>query len=351
MTLPVLACLLGLVFSWRGLPSTPQAAPPPDKVDEYIESQMRARRIPGLALLVVRDGRIVKAKGYGFANVEHRVPVKPETVFQSGSMGKQFTAAAVMMLAEEHTEDQLLKKAMAIPLAFRPGEKWQYSNMGYVTLGIVIGQVTGKFYGDDVGKLLAARSLQAMWTPVTLNDGKPNAAGYGFGWRVGEVRGHRVIEHAGAWQGFTSNISRYVDDRLTVAALANLAGVPCDRISHEVAGLYDESLQPPRERPIPDKEPRIAAMLTALLQAVAAGTADKTLFTPDLQRELFPDAIREFAGELAAWGRQTSIALLHRGDEDGIRLYRYRVVFEKESLVIELRLNAADKIAGMRVLR
>ena len=123
------------------------------------------------------------------------MPVKPETVFQSGSMGKQFTATAVMMLVEEgklslddnitkyftdapaawqkitvrhllthtagttdyprdfdfrrdYTEAELFKRAEEIPLAFQPGEKWSYSNLGYVVLGILIHQVSGKFYGD-----------------------------------------------------------------------------------------------------------------------------------------------------------------------------------------------------------
>src|SRR5258708_3843847 len=62
---------------------------------------METQRIPGLSIAVVRKGEIVKAKGYGFANVELNVPAKPETVYQSGSMGKQFTATAVMMLVEE----------------------------------------------------------------------------------------------------------------------------------------------------------------------------------------------------------------------------------------------------------
>ena len=71
------------------------------KIDEFINAEMQRQKIPGVSLAVVRDGRIIYAKGYGYANVEHQVPVKPETIFQSGSVGKQFTAMAVMMLAEE----------------------------------------------------------------------------------------------------------------------------------------------------------------------------------------------------------------------------------------------------------
>src|SRR5213076_2240971 len=73
----------------------------PDPVDAYVQAEMQKRHIPGLALLVIRDGKAIKQQGYGLSNVELQVPVKPETVFQSGSVGKQFTATAVMMLVED----------------------------------------------------------------------------------------------------------------------------------------------------------------------------------------------------------------------------------------------------------
>ena len=165
------------------------------KVDDYIKAEMQKQKIPGVSLAVVKDGKPIIVKGYGFANLEHQVAVKPETIFQSGSVGKQFTATAVMMLVEEgkigldekigkylgevpeswanitvrhllshtggmtdypqdfdfrrdYTEDEVLKRAKEVPVAFKPGEKWQYSNLGYVTLGIIISKVTGKFYGE-----------------------------------------------------------------------------------------------------------------------------------------------------------------------------------------------------------
>lgn len=165
------------------------------KVDDFIKAEMSKQKIPGVSLAVVKDGKPLIVKGYGFANLEHQVPVKPETIFQSGSVGKQFTAFAVMLLIDQgkialdekigkylgevpqawsnitvrhllshtggmtdypqdfdfrkdYTEDALLKRGKEIPLAFQPGEKWQYSNLGYVTLGIIIHKVSGKFYGD-----------------------------------------------------------------------------------------------------------------------------------------------------------------------------------------------------------
>src|SRR5262245_18661176 len=72
-----------------------------ESADEFIKTEMRDQRIPGLSVAVVKNGAVVLAKGYGFANLELNVPAKPETIFQSGSVGKQFTATLVMMLVEE----------------------------------------------------------------------------------------------------------------------------------------------------------------------------------------------------------------------------------------------------------
>jgi CubicO group peptidase (beta-lactamase class C family) len=195
-------------------------------VREYVKAEMTRQHIPGLSLLVVKDGKTVMAQGFGLANVELQVPVKPETVFQSGSIGKQFTATAVMMLLEEgkiglddpltkyfpdapaawkeikvrnvlsHTagmgdypesfdyrkdwsEAEELKLIESIPLAYAPGTKWRYSNFGYVTLGFLIHRVTSEFYGDFL--------QQRIFQPLGMNatriiseaDIVPNrAAGY-----------------------------------------------------------------------------------------------------------------------------------------------------------------------------
>lgn len=169
-------------------------------VDEFVNSELRAQHIPGVALAVVRGGKIIKTAGYGMANVELSVPAKPESIFQTGSVGKQFTATAVMMLVEEgklglddkiseyfpdsppawknisvrhllthtsgipdytsekaggavnmrtdYTEEELVKKIAGLPLDFQPGEKWSYSNSGYLILGVLIHHLSGEFYGD-----------------------------------------------------------------------------------------------------------------------------------------------------------------------------------------------------------
>ncbi len=170
----------------------------PDAVDTLVVRAMRARRIPGLALAVVEDGRIAYAKGYGTGNLETDSPVTPTSVFEIASITKPFTAAAVMMLVEEgkvHLDDrigvylddlpdawrgitvrQLLTHTAGLPTdaivswegsalldistkaafdfiarsapSFAPGERAAYSDAGYLLLGMIIEKSSGGSYRD-----------------------------------------------------------------------------------------------------------------------------------------------------------------------------------------------------------
>jgi CubicO group peptidase (beta-lactamase class C family) len=204
-------------------PSAPDVA----SVDTLIRYQVEQQKIPGAAVAVVKDGKVLLAKGYGQANVEHRVPVTPDTIFQSGSVGKQFTAAAVMLMAEQgklslddplpkffpdapahwsgirvrhllthtsgipdytggsidyrkdHSEEDLLRMAYALKPEFAPGARWNYSNTAYVLLGILVGKASGTFYGDvlreQVFKPLGMKTARV----ISERDIVPNrAAGY-----------------------------------------------------------------------------------------------------------------------------------------------------------------------------
>jgi CubicO group peptidase (beta-lactamase class C family) len=325
-----------------------------DPVADYVRAEMATQHIPGVALLISRRGQPVRAEGFGLANVELHVPVSAESIFQSGSVGKQFTATAVMMLVEEgklrldepiskyfpegpawwrgvtirrllshtagftdyptgfderrdYSETELLAIVAKIPPAFAPGKAWSYSNLGYLTLGILIHRVTGRFYGDflhdrifeplgmttariisesdivanrcagydfvngrlknqdwvspalnttadgslyfsvlDLAKwdaalygetLLKRASLEQMWTPAPLADGRPNAGHYGFGWFIESEGGRRLVEHEGQWQGFETQISRYLDDGLTIVVLTNLGEAKPRKIADGVAKI------------------------------------------------------------------------------------------------------------------
>ncbi len=454
------------------LAATAARAETPDKIDQYVESEMERQHIPGLALGIYREGFIERVQGFGLASVELDVRVKPETIFQSGSMGKQFTAMAIMMLVEQgkiglddsilkyfpdgpsrwapvkvshllsHTsgiaeyetdagtkpngpfylrldnsEEELYHKIADLPMDFEPGERWRYTNTNYVLLGMMIHRVTGKFYGEVLAerifrplgmtstriiseediirnrsagyrllkgelknqewvsptynttadgalyfnvldlakwdtalyteKLVKKASLDRMWTVFPLRDGKPNSGHYGFAWFIESVNGHRLLQHGGAWQGFTTYIARYVDDKLTVVVLTNLDSAHSNpgKIARGVAGLLKPELVPPVARPIEDKEPQVTAMLRDLLMQLADGKADAAAFTTQEWQELSPD-LSGYADFLKELGRLQKLELLERKDEGQERIYTYRAAY-KEPLKVELHLTTEGKIAAL----
>ena len=157
---------------------------------------------PGASVIVVKEGRTLFRQGYGMANLELEVKIKPEMVFRLGSITKQFTAAAILMLEEEgklsvtdsitkhlpsyptqghtitiehlltHTPgivsytgiqgyfrekikrdlrtDQLLGVFKDLPAEFPPGTKWKYNNSGYVILGAIIEKISGQSYAEFI---------------------------------------------------------------------------------------------------------------------------------------------------------------------------------------------------------
>jgi CubicO group peptidase (beta-lactamase class C family) len=168
----------------------------PAKVDDYVNGLVKANQFSG-SILVARDGKVLVSKGYAMANLEYEAPNTPQTRFRLGSITKQFTATAIMMLEERgklnvqdsvckyvtdcpatwqavtirhllsHTSgipnftsfpdyiktmtqpttmDSLIARFKDKPLDFQPGEQWRYSNSGYVLLGHIIEKLSGKSY-------------------------------------------------------------------------------------------------------------------------------------------------------------------------------------------------------------
>ena len=93
----ILALLPTTIASARAKPDSASIK----EVDAAVLQQMKDQHIPGLSIAVVRDGAVIKAAGYGYANIEASAPAKPETVFAAGSITKQFVASAIMLLQEQ----------------------------------------------------------------------------------------------------------------------------------------------------------------------------------------------------------------------------------------------------------
>jgi len=439
-------------------------------IDHFVATDMKNRQIPGIAVGIYSRGQILLAKGYGMSDVELSVPVKPETVFQSGSVGKQFVSAAIMMLVEEgkinldesitkyfpnapeswkpilvknllshtsglaeyesadrigpqgpfylrldFTEDQLVEKVEALPIDFKVGERWDYRNTNYLLLGIIIHKVTGKFYADflqerifkplgmtstrliseadiipnrasgyelhhgelknqewvsptfdstadgalyfnvlDIAKwdgalygttLLKQSSLDRMWTVYPLNDGKPNSANYGFGWRMEPMNGHRTTEHGGAWQGFTCYILRYPDDNLSVAVLTNLASGGPRMVARVVAGLINPALMPPKLVAIPDDQPALADSLKKFLAQLVGGEDVHAQLSSEMAAVLTPDAAKDVQAELEEIWQPDSLVLVKRQPYGDLVASAYRVRKGDHALIITYALDKNGKVA------
>lgn len=332
------------------------------KVDEYLNAAMKVRRFGG-AVLIARNGQALVSKGYGMANLEDDAPNTPQTKFRLGSLTKQFTAMAVMMLQERGklnvgdpvckylpdcpaawqpiTVRHLLTHTSGVPnytnfpdfkqfsrlstpvpalvelfknkpLDFTPGEKYNYSNSGYVLLGLIIERASGKSYQDFLrehifeplrmvntgyesnSQVLSRRAAGYAYDPQT--DSVVNAAyidmstpysagalystvedmllwdqalyterlvsrksldemftpfknGCGYGWGVRKQFNRVSVSHAGGINGFSSYIARFPEDRVTVIVLANHEEVSTANIARDLAAMaFGEPYQIPQEQ-------------------------------------------------------------------------------------------------------
>ena len=240
-------CLVVLcIFLVNGLLAQHRGASFEDSLDRYVNSKLQGWKVPGMVLMVIQDGKVVKSKGYGTAQLEFNVPVSTKTVFEIASLTKSFTAVMVMMLAEEgklkldnkisayldsipagwqditirhllsHTAgirnysslppvpripntpfsySVLIQRVGNLPLEFKPGEAFKYSNSNYYVLGQIIEKTSGKSYGDF---LVERISRPLGMTQTRMNDFTEvipyRAGGYAWDIETGRMK-NREIGH------------------------------------------------------------------------------------------------------------------------------------------------------------
>jgi CubicO group peptidase (beta-lactamase class C family) len=199
------ALLMAVVLALA--PGSANAGP----LEEYVQGEMNRTNVPGMAVAVAQNGRIVRAQGFGKANIELGVSVHPDTLFKTGAVGMQFTAVAVMLLVEDgkvrlddsirrylpdaprswepitvrqllnhtsglpatpagefrvdYTDEQLLGIIYDQELNFPAGTRWRFSYSDYIVLGFLISKVSGEYYAD----LLAKR----VFTPLGMRTARP----------------------------------------------------------------------------------------------------------------------------------------------------------------------------------
>ncbi len=329
-------------------------------MDEVTQFEASSGRFMG-SVLVARGSEILFSKGYGSANLEWNIPNSPQTKFRLGSVTKQFTAACILLLEERgkltiddpvkkhipdapaawdkitlfhvltHTSgipsftgfpeyaslklsattaENLVARFRDKPLDFQPGEKYSYSNSGYVLLGHLIEKISGQPYSKFVEENIFAplgmkdsgydsnpaviphrasgytpgkngpenagfihmsvphaagalystmedllRWEQGLFGGKLLSDASlrkmttPFKNGYAFGLIVQEEKGRRVIQHGGGIEGFNTFLAYYPEEKMTVAALGNLNGnAPQQIVGRLAAVAHGEQVQLPTER-------------------------------------------------------------------------------------------------------
>lgn len=408
-------------------------------IDAAANRALSATGVPAASIAVVRDGAVVYTRAYGMQRDGQ--PARTDARYSIGSVSKQFTAAALLILADErklslddkvgtylptltrandvtirqllsHTagyrdywpqdyafEDMtrpttpatMLGRWAKAPLDFEPGTRWQYSNTGYVAAGLIVEQVCGCKLMDFLRARIFARLGMA---PVDIDTGltsadpagygrnalgpvrrsTPTAPGwvfaagelgmtasdlarwdiamidrtamshaayaameqsqvlasglgtdYGLGVHVGSARGHRVIEHGGAVEGFLAENRVLPDDRMAIVVLVNggfgdAHVAMADAIQEqllEVSGGVDRA--------------------RALYDMLRQGTVDRSRFTANGNFYLTPAVLADFRDSLGPLGEPRSIKQARSGLRGGFTAELFVVEFADRKLDIVLR--------------
>ena len=228
-----------------------------DQTDDFITAEMRRQNIPGLSLVVLKRGEVIKSKGYGLANTELRIPATPHTVYKIASVSKQFIAAGIMVLAQEgrlglgdpigkyledtpaawdgitirhlltHTsglvreapgfdpfkvqsDADVIRTAYPLPLRFAPGEKWEYSNTGYFALAEVIRQVSARPWTEYLHEEVFTPSGMNSTRPTNTTENVPNRAqGYVDNDELRDADNWPALRPSGAFLSTVQDLARW----------------------------------------------------------------------------------------------------------------------------------------------
>jgi CubicO group peptidase (beta-lactamase class C family) len=194
----------------------------------------------------------------------------------------------------------------------------------------------------DRQSILAQTSYAQMWADAPLADG--SSSGYGFGWFVSPMREHRSQNHSGGTAGFSSNILRLPDDRVTVIVLTNTGSANAVSITNHIARVLVPSLA---YAPIREQDPQVAQMVMDFY----THRLDPEVYDKPLSAE-FAAKVRPYWAAnheyFQALGPPLTIEPVERSVEGTTRVYRYRVRYADTSRLVLVTLDADSHITNMQ---
>jgi CubicO group peptidase (beta-lactamase class C family) len=228
-----------------------------DQTDTYIKARMDLFHLPGLSLVVLKNGKVVKVAGYGLADVERRIPAAPDTVYKIGSVSKQFIATGIMLLVQggrlsvddpiskyldatppawqpitirhllTHTsglvrespafdpfktqsDADIVRAVYPVPLVFAPGSKWEYSNAGYYALAEVITRVSGRPWTQFLNERVFRPAGMHVTLPTNVTPTLPNRAlGYTGNDNQGIAEDWTALRPSGAFLSTVLDLAKW----------------------------------------------------------------------------------------------------------------------------------------------
>jgi CubicO group peptidase (beta-lactamase class C family) len=414
-------------------------------IDQIATQALTATGVPSASVSIVENGRISYTHAYGDARLNPKKPAESQMRYAIGSISKQFTATAILMLQEEgkltlddhvdkyvpgltrgnevtirellsHTSGyqdfwpqdyvppMMLKEISAQkildiwarkPLDFDPGTRWQYSNTNYVIAGLIVEKVSDMPFFDFVQKrifqplhmqsvadvnlstlntsdstgyfryalgpprvapkegkgwlfamgelamtaedlqkwnisvinetLLKPESYKELETEVLLKDGSPT--GYALGIGVSRRNGHRALQHGGEVSGFTATSTILPDDRIAIVVLTNQDAAEASGLI--ARGISEQLLQAA-------SDPKEDALVTRVMQDLAQGKIERSLFTDNANAYFNDQALQDYAASISPLGALQAVKQNSTSLRGGMTYRNYVAKYAKRGLTLSI---------------